>query len=150
MAVNGQPVGQIADYTCAMLAMRAGQAVGFRIGRGGSEQAVEVLIAARPKPDGNALAAKLLGLTLCPVTPESAAELRLPTSSGLLVVGVEEGSPAGRMGVQLQDVLFQVNQFYVRDLDELGMALEPVRSGQGVMIGVARGNMRALAKIAAR
>jgi len=30
------------------------------------------------------------------------------------------------------------------------MALEPVRSGQGVMIGVARGNLRALAKITVR
>ncbi len=150
LAVNDRPVGQIADYTCAMLGMQADQPVTFRIARAGTERTVQVLITARPKPDGRALAAKFLGLTVRPVTPELAAELRLPMSRGLLVVGVEEASPAHRLGVQLQDVLFQVDQFYVKNLDELGMALESVHSGQGLMIGVARGNMRVLGKVTAR
>ena len=54
------------------------------------------------------------------------------------------------MGVQLKDVLFQVGQYYVKDLDELGMALEGVQPGQGVIIGIARGSMRAWVQIVAR
>jgi len=150
LAVNDQPVAEIADYTCAMFDMQAGRPVTFKVLRDGKELGVAVPIAERPKPDGKALAAQRLGLTLRPVTPQMAAELGLPISSGLMVIGVEEGSPANKLGVELKDVLFQVGQFYVTDLDQLGMALEPVRSGQAVMIGMARGNIRALVNIVVR
>ncbi|MHC4982853.1 MAG: hypothetical protein ACYTF6_06755, partial [Planctomycetota bacterium] len=43
-------------------------------------------------------------------------------------------------GIKLKDVLFQVGQYYVVTLDDLGMVLEKVSPGSSVRIGVVRGN----------
>jgi len=99
-------------------------------------------VASKPKPDGKALARRLLGVTLRAVTRELAANLRLGTDWGLVVVGIDEGSPADRLDMRLKDVLFQVERLYVKDLDELGMTLEDVKPGQTIRIGGVRGNLR--------
>jgi len=80
-------------------------------------------------------------VTLREVTPELAKELRLPLEHGLMVVGVDVGSVAQRVGLRLKDVVFQVGNDYVVDVDGLGMILEDVLPGQPVRIGVARGNV---------
>ena len=149
LAVDETPVRQISDYTCAMLEAKPGSTVRLKVLRDGNEQTVAVTVVAKPQPDGKALARRLLGMTLRPVTPRIASELRLPAQSGLLVVGIDSGGPAEATGIQLKDVLFQVGQYYVKDNDELGMVLEGVQSGQAVPIGVARGNMRAWVQIVA-
>ncbi|MDP7637810.1 MAG: PDZ domain-containing protein, partial [Phycisphaerae bacterium] len=73
---------------------------------------------------------------------ELAANLRLGTDWGLVVVGIDEGSPADRLDIRLKDVLFQVERLYVKDLDELGMMLEDAKPGQTIRIGGVRGNLR--------
>ena len=104
----------------------------------------------KPKPDGKLLAETLFGMTLRPVTPELARDLRLPVERGLLVVGIDAGGPADRIGLRLKDVIFQIGTDYVTDLEGLGMILEDVKANQAVRIGVARGNVAAWVTIRAR
>ena len=150
VALNGRAVRQIPDYSCAMMAMTGGQTVQVDLVRDGKRRRVRVALAARPKPDGKALARALFGVTLRPLTPQLAKDLRLPSSRGLLVVGCVVGGPADRIGVRVKDMLFQVDRFYVKDLEHLGRILEEVRPGQGVKIGIARGNVRAWVTIHTR
>jgi S1-C subfamily serine protease len=79
-----------------------------------------------------------------------ARQRRLPTDSGLVVVGIDQGGPAHRIGLRLLDVIFQADQYYVEDLDALGIILEDVRPGQTIRLGVARGSVAALVRIRAR
>jgi len=140
-ALNGRQLCQTPDYTCAMLALGAPSKAEIECTRAGKVVSVTVDILSKPKPDGSALARGLLGLTLKEVTAESARELRLPLEHGLMVTGVDVGSPAQLIGVQLKDVIFQVGTDYVVDVDSLGMILEDVQPGQAVRLGVARGNV---------
>ena len=142
VALNGKPMRQIPDYACAMLDVRAGDTLRVKCIRGSKELVVEVKVAAKPAPDGAALAMKLFGLTLKPVTSQLARDLRLRVNQGLLVVGVEAGSPAHRLGIELKDVILQVGRLYVNDLDSLGAVLEDVSPGQTVNVGLVRGNHR--------
>jgi len=150
VALDGRDVKQITDYTCGMLAVRAGQTVKFKCVRAGKTLDVSVTVKAKPRPDGKALAQKLFGVTLKEITPKLARDLRLPMSRGLFVVGMDERGPADALGLELKDVLFQVDKYYVHSLDELGMVLEDVRPGRSVKIGIARGRVRAWANITAR
>ncbi|HUU22818.1 MAG TPA: trypsin-like peptidase domain-containing protein [Phycisphaerae bacterium] len=150
LALNGKPIRQIPDFACAMLAADAGTKVRLRLRRGDKSVSVEVTLAAKPKPNGKVLAEQLFGMTLRPVTAELARSLRLRVDRGLLVVGIESGSPAERLGLKLKDVLFQVGRFYVKDLDALGITLEEVKPGDPVRIGIVRGNVQAWAAITAR
>ena len=147
--LNGLPMKQIPDYACAMLGAKAGDKVRLVVRRGGEPKTIVVPGAAKPRPDGKALGQKLFGMTLRAITPQLAVDLRLPVRTGLLVTALDEGSPAERIGLRLKDVIFQVDRFYVKDLDGLGLILEDVRAGQAIRIGVVRGNVRAWVQIRA-
>ena len=67
-----------------------------------------------------------------------------------MVDQVEPGGPADQIGLRRGDILFQVEQYYVSGLEDLGMVLEEVRPGQAVRIGIARGNLRAWVGLQAR
>ncbi len=150
VALNGEPMRQISDYVCVMVGVEPDSTVKIKCIRNGTERLVEVTMKAKPRPDGKALARRLFGLTLRPVTPELARTYRLTIGRGLLVVGVEANSPANRLGIEVRDVVFQMGRLYATDLDGLGMILEDVQAGQKMQIGIVRGNVRAWAPITAR
>ncbi|MFW6133755.1 MAG: trypsin-like peptidase domain-containing protein [Planctomycetota bacterium] len=139
VALNGRQIHQIPGFTCGMLSVEAGTSVRLGCRRGGEPRTVEVPVVAKPKPDGRALARRLLGMTVRTVTPELAERLTLPADRGLLIVGVSEGGPAHKLGLRLKDILFQVDKYYVADLEDLGMVLEGVQPGRRIRIGIIRG-----------
>jgi len=145
LSVNKTPVHQITDYTCLMLSQKADTPMTLTVQRAGKEQAVELKMLAKPKPDGKAMAIKLMGLTLRAIDKETAEDLGLAIDSGLLVVDVEKGSPGEKIGMRKKDVLFQVAQFYVKSLDDLGTLLEDLPAGASIKIGIIRGNVAAWA-----
>ena len=149
-ALNGKALAQMPDFTCGMLALGAPAKAYLECGRGGKTLQVTVEIQAKPKPDGNLLARGLFGLTFREVTPKAARELRLPLEYGLMVVGIDVGSPAAKIGLRLKDVVFQFGTAYVADLESLGMILEDAAPGQEARIGVARGNVATWVRIRAK
>jgi serine protease Do len=150
LAVGDVAVSHMPDFACAMLAATPADVLRFRLDRDGKSRMVELSLKAKPRPDGVALAEALWGVTLRPITPETARDFRLPTERGLVVTAVEKGGPADKLGVKVRDVLFQVGQLYVTDTDDLGMLLEDVKGGQVIRIGVLRGNTAAVAPLTAR
>ncbi|MGC9453508.1 MAG: trypsin-like peptidase domain-containing protein [Phycisphaerae bacterium] len=150
VGVNGRAVEHITDFTCEMLSMKTDEPVDIRVVRDGRELVATVSLETRPIPDGSALAGKLFGLTLRAIDSEMAQELRLPTDRGLLVVGIEEGSVADRVGLRLKDILFQVNRYYVDDTETLGQILENIQPGEAVRIGILRGNVAVWTNIRAQ
>jgi len=140
LELDGAPLTQIPDFYCPMLEKKPGQQVRLRLRRDDRETEVAVPIEARPLPDGRKLARELLGMGVRENTPEVARQLGLPTSRGLVIVGLDSGGPAERRGLRLKDVLIQVGNFYVENLEELGRVLESVTPGETVNIAVVRGN----------
>ena len=150
LAVDGNDLASVAGFACTMVQRQAGDAVGLRVRRNGDTQDVRIELAAKPKPDGAKLARRLWGVKLREITPDLAEALNLPAERGLLVVGIEAGSPADRVGLRLKDLLFQVGRLYVKDLDDLGLVLEDLQPGEALRIGIVRGNVRAWADLVAR
>ncbi|HZW32250.1 MAG TPA: trypsin-like peptidase domain-containing protein [Isosphaeraceae bacterium] len=68
--------------------------------------------------------------------------LGLPRSTGLLVVGVEAGSPAERGGLLLGDVLIAVGGQPVSDAEDLQAALGTAAVGAPLAVTVVRGGQR--------
>ena len=143
LALNGKPLSQLPSYQIAMLSARAGAKVALRVLRDGKPVDLEVVPLACPKPDGAALARRLFGVELRQVTPELARRTGLRVDAGLIVASVEQGGPAGRMGLKVGDVIFQVGRWPVADLDRLGMVLEDVAPGDVLRVGIVRGVWRA-------
>ncbi len=88
---------------------------------------------------GRARIEEELGLTVQEVTPELRKHLGLDVEKGLVVSGVERGSPAHQAGIRRGDVIIEVNQREVEDLDDYRKALEESKGKDSVLFLVKRG-----------
>ena len=80
-----------------------------------------------------------LGILSQPVRLPDGQRLGLTQRGGLLVVGVEDGSPAGRGGLIVGDILATLDGQPVEDTDDLLMLLAGDRVGRPVPVTLVRG-----------
>ena len=80
-----------------------------------------------------------LGILSQPVRLPDGQSLGLTQRGGLLVVGVEEGSPAGRGGLIVGDILATLDGQPVEDTDDLLVLLAGDRVGRSVPVRLVRG-----------
>ncbi|MDP9455366.1 MAG: PDZ domain-containing protein, partial [Actinomycetota bacterium] len=80
-----------------------------------------------------------LGVLSQPVRLPDAQRVGLAQGSGLLVVGIEDGSPAHEAGVFLGDILTTLDGHPVEDTDDLLALLSGERVGREVQLGAVRG-----------
>ena len=80
-----------------------------------------------------------LGILSQPVRLPAAQRLRVEGGGGLLVVGVEEDTPAGRAGMLLGDIVVALDGQPVEDTENLQVLLTGERVGTSVPVQVVRG-----------
>jgi serine protease DegQ len=80
-----------------------------------------------------------LGILSQPVRLPDGQRLGLTQRGGLLVVGVEDDSPAGRGGLIVGDILATLDGQPVEDTDDLLVLLAGERVGSPVAVGLVRG-----------
>jgi S1-C subfamily serine protease len=80
-----------------------------------------------------------LGILSQPVRLPDGERLGLTQRGGLLVVGVEDGSPAGRGGLIIGDILATLDGQPVEDTEDLLVLLTGERVGRTVPVKVVRG-----------
>jgi S1-C subfamily serine protease len=80
-----------------------------------------------------------LGVLSQPVRLPDGQRLGLTQKGGLLIVGVEDGSPAGRGGLIVGDILATLDGQPVEDTDDLLVLLGGERVGRAVPVKLVRG-----------
>ena len=80
-----------------------------------------------------------LGILSQPVSLPAAQRMGLEAGGGLLVVGVDEDSPAGKGGVLVGDILVSLDATTVADTEELLALLTGDKVGREVPVRVVRG-----------
>ena len=79
-----------------------------------------------------------MGIALDEITPPIAAQFRLPVREGVIVLGVEPGSPAARGGLREQDIITRINETPVTGRGDLTRALRAAGPGAAVTLAVVR------------
>ncbi len=79
-----------------------------------------------------------LGVGLTNLTPEIAAQFRIPTEAGALITAVEPGSPADEAGIEPRGVITAVGEEEVRDTGDLLAALRDYAPGDEAELTVVR------------
>ncbi len=125
--VAAAPVGK--DVTLEVI--RDGQLKEFQATVGELEEGRESQEVVESKPG--------FGMTVDEITPELAREYALPETSGLLLVEVEENSPAAEAGFQPGDIILQIDQEPVKRIDAFTQAINQYRRGDIVLFLVNRG-----------
>ena len=141
VSFDGEEIEEMGDLPYIVAMTEVGKTVPVEIIRKGEKKTIRVTVeemveeTPRPVP---AEAAPRLGLTLEQVTPRIAREHDLPEPTGLVVVDVEMGSPAARVGLVPGDVILEVNQEEINTVREFRKHLEGRQPGDPVLLLISR------------
>jgi S1-C subfamily serine protease len=90
---------------------------------------------------GGASADNILGIGARDLNQDDRDALGMPNVQGVLVVQVNDHSPARQNGIQEGDVLVRINSTYVHNIDDFNRAVSRLHHGSFVRIAVQRGSM---------
>lgn len=79
-----------------------------------------------------------IGLQIQPMTPELREHLNAPRQAGVLVVRVEQDSPAGRAGVRVGDVVTRAGEDAIESPHDLIARVARVPEGEKLTLGLVR------------
>ncbi len=131
--LDGQPVRDAIDYYARLLHHKPGDVVTVTIRGTSAPQRYRVPLKPLPPPDGKKLARDKFGLVFAPIPPELRRAFRIPPGVGLLVEQVERYGPAARRGIMPGDIVLRINRLAVASLEDVGLVLEHVQTGQSVV-----------------
>jgi serine protease Do len=81
------------------------------------------------------------GMTVTNVSPEIARRFRFePGQEGVVVIAIERGSSAARAGVQVGDVIEEVNREAIRSLKDFDKAMAAAKDSDRVLLLIRRGD----------
>jgi len=152
--IDTHPIMKSADYHIGLIGREAGDRVPLIVERQGRRLRADVVLKAKPRPDGAKLAREMFGIELEPLSAPLARKLGLPSTRGLVVIRIDPGGPADRIRLEAGDILVEFGGRQPESLEDLGLMLETLGSGDSRRIGILRIANRAIyrltAEIAAR
>jgi serine protease Do len=142
VAYDGHAIAKAEDLPRLVAGTPVEQTATVKVLRDGKPLTVTAQIAQMPEPqklaEATSPARDRLGLAVQPLTPALAKQLGLLDTSGLVVAGVKDGSPAAEAGIQPGDVIVQVNRKPTRTVAELRQALAAQKAGQPTLFQIHR------------
>ena len=139
---NGKDIAESKELPRMMAATPVGDTVALKVLRNGKTITCQVNAGEMQEKEVASLDTprESLGLTVQNITPDIAQELGLEKAGGVVVAGVEPGSPAADVGIQPGDVIQGVNQKPVRDVDDFVVKIEKAGKQENVLLLIKRGN----------
>ena len=146
VAVNGEPISDASQLRTRIGMLSPNSTVMLKVMRNGSAQEVSVKLGDFPSKEEHASVNKnensdssLNGVTVQNLTPDTAAQLKLPASTKGVVVGeVDPGSKAADAGLKPGDVIQQVNRQPVTNVKEYSQAVTASKKDDSVLLLVDR------------
>jgi serine protease Do len=140
---DGRTVGDSKDLPRIVASTTVGKTVTVKLLRDGKEIERQAKVGEMDE-ENTSEAAKSpihpsLGVTVQNLTPQIARELGLKKSAGVVVTGVEPGSPAAEAMIQVGDVIQAVNRKPVKNVDEFVKIVEKAKGGGSLLLLVQRG-----------
>jgi 2-alkenal reductase len=132
LSVDGKPVKRISELQQEIMYRPVGSKVQLEILRNGARQTVEVTLGERPseqalmgplgvpgQPTPQGQGVEKFGLKVQSLTPQIAQQLNLPADAqGVVIESVQPGSRAFWAGLQVGDLIIEINRQPVKSVDD--------------------------------
>ena len=140
---DGQSIGDSKDLPRVVASTTVGKTVTVKLLRDGKEVERQARVGEMEEENTSETAKNpihpSLGVTVQNLTPQIARELGLKKSAGVVVTGVEPGSPAAEAMIQVGDVIQAVNRKPVKNVDDFVKIVEKAKGGGSLLLLVQRG-----------
>ena len=80
-----------------------------------------------------------LGLNVQDLTPEMAQRLGLSETSGVIITGMSDTSPAGDSGLKPGDLIVEINREPIKDMADYNKVVRDIKKGETVLFLIKRG-----------
>ncbi len=141
---NGESIKGSHDLPAIVAKTPVGEEAMVTLRRNGKTQKVPVTVGKLPseratRQESGHMGQSQWGLQLQAVTPQMARQYGLTAESGVVVIGVQPGSPAERAGLQRSDVIREVNRQPVQTVQDVRDAFTKADTQDSLVLLVKRG-----------
>jgi serine protease Do len=145
VSVNGQAVDSARKLTGVIADIDVGDTIKIDVVRDGKTKTFDVKIAKR---EDAKIAGKTtpkenkeqLGIRVAEITPETARRFNLKDAKGVIVVGVDSESKAAEAGLQIHDIIKEINHRNISSANDLTKAIDEVPEGETINLFIRRPN----------
>ena len=136
LSIDGKAVKQDVDFYIYLLRTRASSRLLLELKR--NDRRYETILRPKPIPipEGGKLLREKFGLAVRLLTPEEAVQIHPRLKGGLLITGVERGSPAERARFKQGHLIIQIGKYFPEDLGDVGLLLEHLERGEKIIFRV--------------
>jgi serine protease Do len=141
---DGQKIAHPGDLSRLVANTPVGRKVALNVIRAGKPITLDVTVAQMEEPGQQVASASgdeskgALGLSVEPLTPDRARDMKLADAHGVLVRGVRDGSPAETAGIRPGDVITEVDHQKVPDVAQLRRVLDKHPKGAPIVVMIQR------------
>jgi serine protease Do len=147
LAVNGQKIETSRQLTSMIAGLKVGEIAQVEVFRNGKTQNFAIKLAKR---DDKRLASRTapeepreeeeLGIRVADLTAELTQQFNIEDMTGVVVIGVASGSKGSEAGIQMGDIIKEINHSVIESVKSYKTALEKLKSGEDVNLFVWRQN----------
>lgn len=141
ISFDGKEIKEMSELPFIVASTPVNKAVLVEVMRGGKKKSIKVKIG-ELKEQAEAKAEieekSDLGMTVEKITPELVRQFGLSERSGLVVVHVENNSPAERAGIRQGDIFVEIDQEPIKELSKYREKLQEYEKGDTILFLVKR------------
>lgn len=145
LSVNGKAVDSARQLTGMIADISVGDTIKIKINRNGKPQTIDVKIAKREETKifGRSTQEKeqaQLGIQVSEITPETARRFNLKDTAGVIVVGVDPESKATEAGLQMHDIIREINHKNITSVSDFNKTINDIPEGETINLFIRRMN----------
>ncbi|HOM08937.1 MAG TPA: Do family serine endopeptidase [Spirochaetota bacterium] len=145
ISVNGVEVSDINQLRRYVASLKPGSTAKVKIFRGGQELEREVLIAELPAqaqaPEEKMEEVDTIGMRVGDITEENAYKFRITDTTGVIVLEIQEQSPAYEAGMMVGDIIKEIENTPVENVDKYNELLKQYEKKETLLLLVKRGGI---------
>jgi len=145
LSVNGKAVDSARQLTGMIADISVGGTIQIKINRNGKTRTIDVKIAKREDAKITSRSTRKgeqaqLGIHVSEITPETARRFNLKDTKGVIVVGVDPESKAAEAGLQIHDIIREINHKNITSVSDLNKTINKIPEGETINFFIRRLN----------
>ncbi|MGB5993682.1 MAG: DegQ family serine endoprotease [Desulfobacterales bacterium] len=145
LSVNGKAVDSARQLTGMIADISVGDTIQIKINRNGKTRTTDVKIAKREDTKISSRSTQereqaQLGIQASEITPETARRFNLKDTAGIIVVGVDPESKAAEAGLQMHDIIREINHKNITSVSDFNKTINDIPEGETINLFIRRMN----------